>query len=207
MGDGGETASVEFEVTDAARDYVLAVRANEPDAEKLALFVDVVGARGLEFEYDLFFEKPENLSEDDLLIRAGDLPVVVPGSARKWLAGARLDYVGEDGRGELVIINPNKPRPVGVPQDATLDSELARKVARVIEEEINPAIASHGGRADLVGVSGSSVYVVLSGGCQGCAMSRITLTQGIEAAIKEAVPEVEDVIDVTDHAAGVNPYY
>ena len=78
---------------------------------------------------------------------------------------------------------------------------------KVLEEQINPAIASHGGRADLVAVEESIAYLRLSGGCQGCSMAAATLSQGIEVAILDMVPEISEVRDVTDHASGTNPYF
>jgi len=80
-------------------------------------------------------------------------------------------------------------------------------VMQVLEEQINPAIASHGGRADLVAVEESIAYLRLSGGCQGCGMASVTLSQGIEVAILDHVPEISEVRDVTDHASGTNPYF
>jgi Fe-S cluster biogenesis protein NfuA len=79
----------------------------------------------------------------------------------------------------------------------------------VLEDQVNPAIASHGGRADLVALDEDKkvAYIKLSGGCQGCAMSRMTLSQGIETMLKESIPELTGVLDVTDHASGENPFY
>ena len=88
-----------------------------------------------------------------------------------------------------------------------LTGTIEERVAQVIDRVVNPAIAMHGGRADLVAVEDDTVYVQLSGGCQGCGLATVTLTQGIEVSLKEAVPEIERVVDVTDHAAGSNPYY
>jgi Fe/S biogenesis protein NfuA len=80
-------------------------------------------------------------------------------------------------------------------------------VSQVLEQHINPAIAMHGGMAQLVGVEGDIAYVRLGGGCQGCGLAGVTLDQGIEQAIVAAVPEISSVVDVTDHASGENPYY
>ncbi len=106
--------------------------------------------------------------------------------------------------------NPNRPAPAPTMADrppADLSGELAQRVLAVLEEQINPAIASHGGRADLVAVEDSIAYLRLSGGCQGCGMASVTLSQGIEVAILDGVPEITEVVDVTDHASGANPYY
>jgi Fe/S biogenesis protein NfuA len=78
---------------------------------------------------------------------------------------------------------------------------------QVIDQQVNPAIAAHGGSAELVAVEDSTAYVRLGGGCVGCGMATVTLTQGISVAITDAVPEIENVVDVTDHASGTNPYY
>ena len=81
------------------------------------------------------------------------------------------------------------------------------RVATIIEDHINPAVAMHGGFVELVDVKDSKVFVALGGGCQGCAASSMTLRMGIETMIMEEIPEVTEVIDATDHSAGTNPYY
>jgi len=77
----------------------------------------------------------------------------------------------------------------------------------VLERRINPSIAGHGGRADLVSVDGGTVSLRLSGGCQGCGMAAATLRNGIEVRLREAIPEITEIVDVTDHEAGSDPYY
>ena len=126
-------------------------------------------------------------------------------SAEK-LTGATLDFTGAG----MVMKNPNHPAPaapMGDRPEADLSGELPQKVLMILDTEINPAIAAHGGFAELVAVDDGVVYVRMGGGCQGCGMAAVTLSQGIEVAILEGVPEIERVIDVTDHASGSNPYY
>ena len=131
-----------------------------------------------------------------------------------------------------MVINPNKPAlarrspfptlPMspgaraapGPPAGSTapcpaggLDSDLARRVMAVLDRDVNPSIASHGGHAELAGIEGATAYLRLGGGCQGCGMATVTLSQGIEVAITQAVPEIDRVVDVTDHASGTNPYF
>ena len=77
----------------------------------------------------------------------------------------------------------------------------------VLEQAVNPALASHGGFATLVGVDGNNVVVTMGGGCQGCAASAMTLREGITKMLKDAIPEIDEVIDATDHTAGENPFY
>ncbi len=85
--------------------------------------------------------------------------------------------------------------------------DLRKKVETILNNEINPLIAQHGGVVSLIDVRGADLYLQLGGGCQGCGMADVTLRQGIEASIRRALPEVEEVLDVTDHAAGTNPFY
>jgi Fe-S cluster biogenesis protein NfuA len=87
------------------------------------------------------------------------------------------------------------------------NDELKAKVQAIIDEEINPGLASHGGGADLIDVQGTTVFMALSGGCQGCASAKYTLKHGIEQILREKIPEITSVVDVTDHAAGASPYY
>ena len=85
--------------------------------------------------------------------------------------------------------------------------DLRERVEAVLKTEINPAVASHGGVVDLINVEGNRVFLRMGGGCQGCGQAAATLKFGVEQAIRAAVPEVGDIIDATDHAAGANPYY
>jgi Fe-S cluster biogenesis protein NfuA len=86
-------------------------------------------------------------------------------------------------------------------------SVIRDKVLELLEMQINPGIAGHGGYVELIDVRDNSAYIRMSGGCQGCGMADVTLKQGIERLIREEVPEVWEVFDTTDHAAGKNPYY
>ena len=88
-----------------------------------------------------------------------------------------------------------------------LEAIIWDKVATVIEQEINPGIASHGGFIELLEVVNDTIYLMMGGGCQGCGMAALTLRQGVEAAIRDKVPEVGEVRDSTDHEAGLNPYF
>jgi Fe/S biogenesis protein NfuA len=87
------------------------------------------------------------------------------------------------------------------------DKDVKDRVQKILDEMINPAIASHGGFVDLLDVKENLVYLRLGGGCQGCGMVNVTLKQGIEATLKEEIPQIAGVIDQTDHAGGTNPYY
>jgi len=88
-----------------------------------------------------------------------------------------------------------------------LKTPVGKAVREVLDSRINPGVATHGGHIALIDVRGPRVYLRLEGGCQGCGMADVTLKQGVEAEIKRAVPEIEEIFDVTDHASGSNPYY
>lgn len=202
-------------LTDEARNVVLDALANEAHSEGLALFVEVTGTRGAGYSYDLYFSDRADAPEDAAIGRDGDVTIVIPARSVDRLRGSRLEFAS-DGGGGLVLVNPNVPSPEemnpGVPAEILalgLDGPMATFAASVLEQSVNPAIASHGGRADLVALDEEKkvAYIKLSGGCQGCAMSRMTLSQGIETSLREAIPELEGVIDVTDHASGENPFY
>lgn len=92
-------------------------------------------------------------------------------------------------------------------QSIPSEDEIRAKVAEVLNTRINPAVAMHGGIVDLIDVQGNTVFIQMGGGCQGCGMADVTLKQGIEVEIRAAVPEVGEILDSTDHAAGRNPYY
>ena len=88
-----------------------------------------------------------------------------------------------------------------------MSTDLKSRVQELIETSINPAVAGHGGYVELLDVKDNIVYLQMGGGCQGCGAADITLKAGIERLIKEEVPEIVEILDTTDHAAGANPYY
>lgn len=105
-------------------------------------------------------------------------------------------------------IRSNQPA-VSPEFDATMppESDIRAKVQGLLEREINPALGMHGGWVELIDVKKNAVYLRLGGGCQGCGSANMTLKMGIEKAIREQIPEVGEILDTTDHAAGRNPYY
>ena len=198
--------AIVLEVTDAARESVISIRDQEDDGDTLALRVEVIGVNGAEYAYDLGFEPVGDGADDDHVSEQQGLTVVIPLASVTKLRGAVLDLPANPGQAGLVIRNPNRPNPLaGV--ELELTGDLAEKVQQLLAEAINPSLASHGGFTNLVGVEGTKVFLTMGGGCQGCAMSAATLREGIQTAIKEAIPEVTEIVDVTDHDAGENPYY
>lgn len=192
-------------ITDEALAKIRDLRAGEDDADALGLRIEVTGVRGVDYTYDLAFEVVDERDDSDVLLDAG-IPVVLPVDDLHKLQGATLDLPSTPGQAGLVLRNPNRPT-LPEPEELELTGELADDVRALLEQRINPAIAAHGGFAELVGVEGGAVYVRLGGGCQGCSMSRATVAAGIEQTLKEHLPAVTQVVDVTDHSSGENPYY
>jgi Fe/S biogenesis protein NfuA len=196
-------------VAEAALAMVLEARASEAREESLALWVEINGSLGGAYTYDMYFQAAADARPEDWSGEQGGMALVVSSDSIEKMRGAVLDVHG----GGMVIENPNHPpaptaaSPAMAGPPADLSGDVAQRVLQVLEQQINPSIAAHGGRADLVAVEEASAYLRLSGGCAGCGMAAVTLSQGIEVALRESVPEITRVIDVTDHAAGTNPYY
>lgn len=195
-------------VTDAAVEKAVMVRARETDPERYALWVEVVGVESGEYAYDLSLQPLAEAPADASVTDLGRISLVIPAESVELLRGATLDRQGDLATGGLVIHNRTPPSPaIGVPESVDLSGDVAQQLIQVLEQQINPAIAAHGGSAELVAVDESTAYLRLGGGCVGCGMVSVTLRQGIEVALREAVPVITRVIDVTDHASGTNPYY
>jgi Fe/S biogenesis protein NfuA len=194
-------------VTDPARDKILELRAQEDDPETLGLRIEVTGVQGVEYTYDLSFDPVAEADEasGDVIETQGDLPVIIPGESIDSLQGATLDLPTTGAPG-LVLRNPNRPDPLSGAH-LELTGSIEDKVRQLLDGQINPALAMHGGFSALDRVEDDVVFVTMGGGCQGCAVSAMTLREGIARSIKEAIPEVSEVIDTTDHAMGENPYY
>ena len=146
----------------------------------------------------------ERVAEDIVLENDGFVICLDPLSAES-LDGASIDFVDTEGEIGFKFDNPNKPRSVS--PSSELEGSMEEKVKQILESDLNPALASHGGWINLVKVEDNRVYVTLAGGCQGCGMANMTIKNGVEARLKELIPEIEEVIDVTDHGSGTNPRY
>ncbi|MGH9097109.1 MAG: NifU family protein [Acidimicrobiales bacterium] len=211
MSDADTDKLTVLRATDAAVAMVSELRASEDDQEALALWIEITGTQGSAYSYDMYFQPVADAQPADWSDLQGDLKIVVPADSIANMTGAVLDVNSDGGETGMVIINPNQPPVVASPAmtgpPADLSGDVAQRVLQVLEAQINPSIAAHGGRADLVAVQDDAAYLRLSGGCAGCGMATVTLSQGIEVALRESVPEITKVIDVTDHASGTNPYY
>ena len=143
-------------VTPGARATVLEVLANESESDTLALWLEISGESNGAYAYDMYFQALSDATGGDVVQHDDDLPIVVPQAGVERLQGATLDFVTDaTGEGGLVIVNPNTPptltsRGLGSTPEVDLSDPLAQRVVSVLEEQVNPSIAAHGGRADLV---------------------------------------------------------
>ena len=217
-------------VTVTALENVRKFLAAAPGPSDRVLSVRVTGEANGEYVCALSLEPQAQIRSGDFVQHEGDLTIVVANDSVAKLRAATIDWSETRLGGGFAVLNPNKPAPPprvlptlpmahgggrtasapGPPRPSPaggLDTAVARSVMVVLDREINPSIAAHGGHAELAAVDGATAYLRLGGGCQGCGMASVTLTQGIEVAITQAVPEIDRVVDVTDHASGTNPYF
>jgi Fe/S biogenesis protein NfuA len=228
-----QNTEASIQITEAARAAVLQARAGQPEADNLALWLEVAGVEDGQWAYDMYLMHVDEASASDVVQRHDDLSIVIPADSVDKVRGALIDLSADPSFKTWTLMNPNTPpaQPSGPiidpsslmrrpptpgeapssppmkPPPANLSGDVPQKVMQVLQYQINPSIASHGGNAELVAVEDGVAYLRLGGGCQGCAMASVTLTQGIRVAITDAVPEITEVVDVTDHASGANPYF
>lgn len=202
------TAESIFTIDTRAVPRLNEIRQSQPDGELLALAIAISGVDGDEFAYEMAMMLPQHRAPGDVVID-GEIPVVISAKDIENLRGATLTLKRDLLNPGFRIDNPNSPSPavLGDVSDVTLTGDVAERVAQVLDEVINPAIASHGGSVSAVAVEVPTVYVRFAGGCQGCGMASVTLSQGIESTVSSLIPEITRVLDVTDHASGDNPYY
>ena len=146
-------------------------------------------------------EKDEDPAEHmrDSFYEFGDVTVVVDDVSIDSLKGSTIDYKEDLNAAGFVVDNPNKP----------VFNDMERDVQELLNQQINPQIKSHGGQVDVVRYDedDSVLFIEMSGGCQGCSSSSLTLKHGVETMIYDEFPDIEDIRDVTDHESGENPYY
>ena len=191
-------------VTDLARAKILDLLNEEEAATPQGLRIEVTGESGPEYRYELSFDALDSAEADDSVVDWLGLGVIVPASSIDKLQGATLDLPA--GGSGIVLRNPNRPNPLAG-LDVELTGEVPERINLLLEKAINPSLAQHGGYAELRAWEEPKAYILMGGGCQGCAVSAMTLRSGIERTLKDQIPEILEVVDVTDHASGTNPYY
>jgi Fe/S biogenesis protein NfuA len=198
-----------IEITPAARERIQSlVEAEVVRDPALRIELDKDSQTPLARNYSISLVEREDRQRTEIAINVDEIRVFLNLDTSNLLSGAVVDLV-DDGAGPTFRVHDPKARsaPVREPSELAITGPLADRVQQVIDEVINPGIAAHGGFVELVDVDDDTLYLRMGGGCQGCAASAATLRQGIERMIHQEVPEIVNIIDVTDHAAGVTPYY
>lgn len=172
-----------------------AIAAEEDEVGAVRLAVADHGPRGLVYSLNLASEA--DCRPDDTVLEFDGFQVFIDKLSAPRVEGVTMDFVQRGLESGFVFANPN-PR---------WSDPVAQAVQDVLDREINPAVAGHGGYVQLLDVRDGTAFIALGGGCQGCGMADVTLKQGVEVAIRHAVPEIEQVLDTTDHAAGENPFF
>lgn len=148
-------------------------------------------------EHKLWLVKPEDRHDSDRTFSAGSFDVYMDPLSAGNLEGATVDFVEGVMQSGFRVYFPSP----------AWDDPVAQAVQDVLDRHINPGVAGHGGSVALEGVERNAAIIRFGGGCQGCGAADMTLKHGVERMIREHVPQVERIIDATDHAAGENPYF
>lgn len=209
MENATKDAPLSFEVILTAEAVEKIRAALESQSEKNALRLEARAGGGSDFKYSMRLISLDEQTPDDILHRVDGLQLVVDSGSARNLNGATIDYEDRVVRSGFKFQNPNKPETprLGSGPRSDLTGPVADRVQFLLDSELNPAVAAHGGQIGLVGVRDNKVYLSFGGGCHGCGMVDVTLKQGVEARIREVIPEIEEVVDTTDHSTGENPFY
>jgi Fe/S biogenesis protein NfuA len=197
-----DTTQSPIRFTDLARDAVLRFADMGGNTEP-AVRIQVASPSPLDPRYEIALIDDDEKREEDLVFGHQGFDVVMDPQSAKLLDGASVDWVESLQESGFKVENPNLA-PIG---SKPLEGPLADRVRQVIDQYVNPGVAQHGGHVTLVEVRDDIVYLLMGGGCQGCGMASVTLSQGIERILKEQVPEIVGIQDVTNHSAGDSPYF
>jgi Fe/S biogenesis protein NfuA len=191
-----------IEMSESARDYFLGLIENQ-NAPGIGIRLRAVAPGTPQGDCQLEFCEPGDLRGDEWEIECSGFSLFVEADSAAYLDGANIDFTRDPTGGQLSI---KAPKLRGAAPDA--DASLVERVRYLIDAEVNPQLASHGGRVTLREVTAEGIVVLqFGGGCHGCGMVDVTLRNGIEKTLCEKIPEVTGVRDVTDHESGAKPYY
>ncbi len=189
-------------VSDSAQQY-FAHLIGQQDEEGLGLRISVNHPGTPGASCDLQFSPENQRMEDDRMVEFDGFNMFVAAASEEWLADAEIDFEEDETGGQLTIKAPGIKG-----SEPSADADMSQRVSWLLETEINPALASHGGHVALVDITEKlEVVLQFGGGCQGCGMADVTMKQGIEQTLTRHIPEITAVLDVTDHQSGDKPYY
>jgi Fe/S biogenesis protein NfuA len=171
----------------------------------LALRIKVYGepeAGNLQSEFT--FMKLEDAEETDKIQEAGPFQIYFDPESKEKIKGSVVDF---DEKKYMSGFNIQYHNQKPIEPSKIWDDEVSQAVQKVLDEQINPSLSSHGGWVSLLEVKEDKAYIEMGGGCKGCARSQMTIKQGVERLVTHSVPQITTILDVTDHAEGENPYY
>lgn len=185
-----------IEITDAAQNVIKDLMQDESKSG-MSLRMQIMGRGPGGFQYSVGFVPEENQTPEDEEVQFEGFNVLIDPGTVPDITGSTLDYKEDEHQRGFLIENPNP-----VWKDST-----AQAVQDLLDAKINPGLASHGGFVALLDYKDDTAFIAFGGGCQGCGLVDVTLKEGVEVSIREALPQVKQVIDTTNHASGQNPYY
>ena len=191
-----------IEITETAQNYFHRL-IEQQDDEDLALRMSVNHAGTPGASCDLQFCPSGHSMPEDHEQKFTGFSLFVAKASEPWLENAQIDFEEDSTGGQLTIKAPGIKG-----SEPSKEASLEDRVGWLLETEVNPALASHGGRVALVEITDhKEVILQFGGGCHGCGMADVTLKQGIEQTLTRHIPEITAVKDATDHQSGSNPYY
>ena len=194
-----------IKITESAQDYLAELLAKQ-EVEGIGVRIFVEHAGTPRAECCMSYCQPDEVDEDDLHIAYEKFTAHIDALSIPYLHDAVIDYNKDRFGGQLTFRAPNSK----VPQVGE-NASIEERINYVLQSEINPNLASHGGSVELLEViedeAGLTAVLKFGGGCQGCAAVDVTLRQGVEVQLKQSIPELTQVVDSTDHSIADNAYY
>ncbi len=184
------------EFTEAAREKITEIIEAKAQ-EDMMLRMQIMGRGPGGFLYSLRFVPADEKSPDDIELNMDSFHVLIDQNSAQNLEGSTVDYKDDNFQQGFSVDNPNP----------LWEDPTAQSIQEVLDSKVNPGISSHGGFVSLVEFKEDTAYIAFGGGCQGCGLVDVTLKQGVEVMIRESVPEVQNIVDLTDHASGDQPFY
>ena len=199
-----------IEVTEIAKTRILTLMKDQDDQGNKIEGVRLAYTGKLpKVEYRLTFVEEGQEESGDVTVESNGIQVFLEARNANFLSDVKIDFIESLQQTGFKVDNPRVVMPeVTAPETPpNLTTPEAIAIKNILDTEINPAISSHGGYINLIDLKDKVAYIKMSGGCQGCGMADVTLKQGVVVAIKKSFPDILDVLDVTDHGGGKNPYF
>lgn len=189
-------------VTTSANEYLKGL-IDDQGSDNLGLRLRALNPGMPSADIELTFCGEEDREADDVLLELDGLQISIDPTSKPWLRNAYVDFISNPTGGQLTISAPGLKG-----QTPSADAPLEERVQWLLNTEVNPQVAMHGGQVSLVEVTADKIAVLkFGGGCKGCGMVSVTLQEGIQKTFREKLPELAGVRDVTEHEKGENPYY